>query len=151
VPVIRVGETVEVKVPSLNRTFPGKVVRFADKLQLSTRTMDTEVDVPNPELILIPGMYATVDLTLTQHKDVLSIPVTAINSGADKPTVMRVGRDNTIEELAVELGLQTASRVEVRSGLSDGDLVVVGSRNQVHPGERVTPKIVEMAALKDAQ
>ena len=55
---------VSVRVPSLNRTFSGRVARFTDRLQLSTRTMDTEVDVPNPELTLIPGMYAEVDLAL---------------------------------------------------------------------------------------
>jgi RND family efflux transporter MFP subunit len=151
VSLVRVGQGVEVKVPSLNRSFPGKLVRFADQLQVSTRTMDTEVDVPNPELVLIPGMYATVDLTLAQRNDVLAIPVTAVNAGAEKPTVLRVGRDNTIEELPVEIGMQTPNRVEVRAGLSDGDLVVIGNRNQLRPGERVTPKIVEMAALKDGQ
>ena len=52
----------DVRVPALNRTFSGRIARFTDKVQLSTRTMDTEVDVPNPSLTLIPGMYAEVDL-----------------------------------------------------------------------------------------
>ena len=64
VPTVHIGQQVEVRVPTLNRSFPGKVARFADKLSLATRTMDTEVDVPNPSLLLIPGMYAEVNLTL---------------------------------------------------------------------------------------
>src|ERR1035441_10243261 len=56
VPTIHIGQQVEVRVKALNRTFPGKVARFVDKLSLETRTMDTEVDVPNADLILIPGM-----------------------------------------------------------------------------------------------
>jgi RND family efflux transporter MFP subunit len=149
VPTVHVGQPVEVKVPSLNRTFPGKVVRFADKLNLSTRTMDTEVDVPNPDLVLIPGMYATVSLTLQQRNDALAIPLTAIGGSDQKPTVFLVRPDGTVEERAVTLGLETANRVEVRAGLSEGDLVVIGSRNQIHPGQQVSPKLVEMAAAKE--
>lgn len=149
VPTVHVGQPVEVKVPSLNRTFPGKVVRFADKLNLSTRTMDTEVDVPNPDLVLIPGMYATVNLTLQQRNDALAIPLTAIGGSDQKPTVFLVRPDGTVEERAVTLGLETANRVEVRAGLSEGDLVVIGSRNQIHPGQQVSPKLVEMAAAKE--
>ena len=64
VPTVHIGQQVEVRVPTLNRSFPGRVARFADKLSPATRTMDTEVDVPNPSLVLMPGMYAEVDLTL---------------------------------------------------------------------------------------
>ena len=64
VPTVHIGQQVEVRVPTMNRSFPGKVERFADKLSLATRTMDTEVDVRNPSLLLIPGMYAEVNLTL---------------------------------------------------------------------------------------
>src|SRR5438309_112058 len=60
VPRIRIGEAVEVDVTALHRTFTGKVARFANKLQTSTRTMETEVDVPNPSMVLVPGMYAEV-------------------------------------------------------------------------------------------
>jgi RND family efflux transporter MFP subunit len=149
VPGIRVGQKVEVKVASLNRTFPGKVVRFADKLQLSTRTMDTEVDVPNPELVLVPGMYATVDLTLEQHNRALAIPVTAIGGSEDKPNVFLVRADRTIEERPITIGIETPSRAEVLSGIAEGDMVVVGSRNQLRPGQRVTPRVIEMTELKD--
>ena len=63
VPTVHIGQQVEVRVPTLKRSFPGQVARFADKVSTATRTMDTEVDVPNPSLVLIPGMYAEVDLT----------------------------------------------------------------------------------------
>src|ERR1039458_7646767 len=52
VPTVHIGQQVEVRVATLNRSFPGKVARFVDKLSLATRTMDTEVDVPNPSLVL---------------------------------------------------------------------------------------------------
>ena len=59
---IRVGDPVDVRVPSLNRTFPGKVARFSVDVQSNTRTMHTEVDVANPQRILLPGLYADADL-----------------------------------------------------------------------------------------
>ena len=62
VALVRLGEPVNVKVSALDRTFPGRVARFEDKVDQSTRTMKTEVDVPNASLVLVPGMYAEVDL-----------------------------------------------------------------------------------------
>jgi RND family efflux transporter MFP subunit len=149
VPSVHVGQRVEVQVPSLHRSFPGRVVRFADKLQVSTRTMDTEVDVPNPQLFLIPGMYATVNLTIEQRTNALAIPLTAIGGNQENPVVFIVGRNDTIEERPVTLGLETAQRAEVRSGLAEGELVVVGNRNQLQAGQQVSPKVVEMAELQD--
>jgi RND family efflux transporter MFP subunit len=149
VPSVRVGQQVEVKVPTLHRSFPGKVVRFSDKLSLETRTMDTEVDVENPTLLLIPGMYAEVDLTLSQRRDVLAVPVTAVDVDAGNPAaggVMVVTHNNRIQPRQIELGLETANRVEVRSGLNEGDMVVIGSRAALQPGEEVQPKVTSIGA-----
>ena len=143
VPNVRIGQQVEVKVPSLKRGFPGRVARFSDKVQLSTRTMDTEVDVQNPSLVLVPGMYAEVNLQLAEKGNVLAVPVTAIDT--DSGSVMVVTSDNKIEVRKVKLGLETADRVEVQSGLSEGDLVVVGNRGGLQPGQAVQPKIVSMS------
>ena len=144
VPSVHIGQQVEVNVPTLHRSFPGKVVRFAEKLSLETRTMDTEVDVANPSLLLIPGMYAEVNLTLAQRNAVLAIPVTAVDvdsSDASQGRVMVVTHNNRIEPRKIRLGLETATRVEVRSGLNEGDLVVIGSRSGLQPDEEVHPKV----------
>jgi RND family efflux transporter MFP subunit len=146
VPRIRVGQQVDVKVPSLNRTFPGKVARFADSLQVATRTMDTQVDVPNPSLVLIPGMYAEVNLTLDHHADALAIPISAVDANG---RVMVVTPDQRVEVRVVSLGLETANLVEVRSGLREGDLVVIGNRASLQEGQQVSPKVTTMAAAKE--
>jgi RND family efflux transporter MFP subunit len=151
VPRIRVGEQVEVNVPSLNRTFPGKVARFADKVQLTTRTMDTEVDVSNPSLVLIPGMYAEVNLTLDKRSGALAIPVSAVDAGATPNTgrVMLITSEQTVEARKVSLGLETADAVEVLSGLREGDLVMIGSRASIEAGQHVRPKITNMTVAKE--
>ena len=149
VPTVHIGQQVEVRVPTMNRSFPGKVERFADKLSLSTRTMDTEVDVTNPSLLLIPGMYAEVNLTLNERKAVLAVPMTAIDSqGGGTGQVMVVTPDQHVEVRKVQLGLETADKVEVRSGLKQGDLVVIGGRASLQPGEEVRPKVVTMTASR---
>jgi RND family efflux transporter MFP subunit len=151
VPTVHIGQTVDVRVPTLKRTFPGSVVRFADKLSLATRTMDTEVDVPNAALVLIPGMYAEVDLTLDYRAGVVAIPVTAVDADSNNSSagsVMVVTPNDRVETRNVVLGLETANRVEVRAGLNEGDLVVIGARAGLQPGQEVKPKITTMVAEK---
>ena len=149
VPRVRVGGPVDVRVPSLDRVFPGKVARFAGRVQPSTRTMDTEVDVPNPNLVLIPGMYAEVNLTLDRRYDALAAPISAIDNDESNENVGRamvVTSEGKIEVRKVSLGLETSNMVEVRSGLQEGDLVVIGNRSALQPGEQVKPKVTVMVA-----
>ncbi len=143
VPSIRLGEPVDVRVSALHRTFRGQVARFADRVDSSTRTMKTEVDVPNPSLTLIPGMYAEVDLTTEQHKDALSVPVEAVDGSGASARVFVVGSSGAIDIVPVVLGLENALRVEIRSGpVADGASVVVGSRAGLKQGDRVQPKLI---------
>jgi RND family efflux transporter MFP subunit len=151
VPSVRVGQSVEVSVPSLKRTFPGRVARLANRVQLDTRTMPTEVDVPNPQLVLVPGMYAEVDLTLEKRDKALSIPISAVAGSETDPLAYVVNPDRKVEIRHIQTGMQTANRVEVRSGLREGDLVVIGNRNQLVAGQQVEPKITELAALNPDQ
>jgi RND family efflux transporter MFP subunit len=148
VPLIVIGKPVTVNVPTLHRNFTGKVARFSNVLQVTTRTMDTEVDVPNPSLIIVPGMYAEVTLPLSQSLNVLAVPTAAIGGTEERRTVLLVNKNNQIEERVVEVGLETSDSAEIKSGLEVGALVVVGSRSQLKAGQQVIPKIVEMSAIK---
>ena len=147
VPTVHVGQQVDVRVPTLDRSFPGRVARFADKVSSATRTMDTEVDVPNPSLILIPGMYAEVNLTLDRRGAVLAVPIPAVDMGGDETSgqVTVVTPENRIEIRKVQLGLQNAASVEIRSGLRSGDLVVTGNRASLRAGQQVRPKVIDLA------
>ena len=145
VPSVHIGQSVEVRVATLNRTFPGRVARFTGKLSSSTRTMETEVDVPNPGLVLMPGMFAEVDLTLAKRSRVLTIPIAALDS---RRQVMIVNPHHQIEVRTVTIGLESPDRVEVKSGLEQGDLVVIAGRAGLQPGEQVRPKVTAMSAAK---
>jgi RND family efflux transporter MFP subunit len=137
---IKLDESISVTVASLgSRHFAGKIARFSNKIDDSTRTMTVEMEVPNPQLDLLPGMYANVSLRVDEHTNALAIPVEALAPGSQ--TVLVVNPAHQVEERAVKLGIETASRYEVLSGLSDGDLVIVGNPGQVSAGQKVEPRI----------
>lgn len=148
VPLVKIGKSVSVNVPTLHRTFSGKVARFSNELQLSTRTMDTQVDVPNPGLVIVPGMYAEVTVAVNESRNVLAVPLQALAGTEEKRTVMLVNKSNQIEERSVEVGIETANHAEIKSGLEAGDLVIVGSRAQLRPGQQVIPKQVDISGAK---
>ncbi len=147
VPLIHLGEPVDVRVSALKRTFPGRVARFADKVDQATRTMKTEVDVPNSTLELVPGMYAEVDLITEQRKRVLTVPVEAVDGSGNSTRVFTIQPSGAIQVIPVSLGIEDARRVEIHSGsLKQGDEVVVGSRSGLKDGLRVLPKIITLAS-----
>jgi len=137
---IHLGDKVEVRVQSLgDKLFRGQVSRFTGKVNHDTRTMITEIEVPNPNLQLVPGMYAAATFKLEQRPHALAIPIQAV-SFRDDPSVYLVNRSHEIEARAVTLGLVTSTRCEVTSGLNEGDLLMIGGRSSVHPGEKVDTK-----------
>jgi len=148
---IKIGDPVSVMVPSLNRTFPGKVARFSVDVREDTRTMHTEVDVPNLDKVLIPGMYAEATMTLDQKAAALAVPLQAVDHQGDKTVVDVVSPSGKIEVRPVSLGIQTASEAEVLAGLRDGEMVVVSDRSGLKPGEEVRPKVIELVEYQNQE
>ncbi len=134
---IRVGDPVQVSVPSLNRSFPGKVTRFSVDVKEDTRTMHTEVDVPNPNHVLIPGLYAEATITLEDKNAALSIPLQAVDHSGEQTSVYVVDPSGKLETRRVTLGIQTATDAEVLSGLEEGEAVVVSDHSGLKAGQSV--------------
>lgn len=142
---IRVGDTVTVRVDSLNnKTLTGTIARFTGVVDDNTRTMITEIEVPNPDLALMPGMYAAVAFDVEKRAQVLAVPTEAV-SGEKSPVVFVVNADHQIEERPVKLGLETPHQFEVLSGLQEGDLVVIGNHSAFQRGEKVEPKLIQLS------
>jgi len=147
VPDIHLGENIAVTVSGTNRTFNGKIVRFSDQIDTTTRTMHTEVHIPNPKYELVSGMYASVKIPLHSVANVLTLPVQAVQpAGEGKGTALVVDQANKIENRSVTLGLQSAAEVEIISGLKENEMVIFGAQGQYKPGQAVSPKIVEASA-----
>lgn len=138
---IHVGDPVDVRVPSLGKVSRGTVARFSVEVNGNTRTMHTEVNVPNADGKLIPGLYAEAVITLNRKDHALVVPVLALNTNNDKTSVLVVGPDNRIENRAVTLGLQTPDYAEVTSGVRAGEQVVVSDRGGLKAGQTVIPEI----------
>jgi len=141
---IHLGDPVKVHVQALNQDIQGKISRFADSLDLQTRTMETEIDCENRDGRLMPGMYTDTVLSLQEKKNALAIPLEAVVRNGEDATVLSVNPQNILEEQHVRLGIEDNTRVEVLSGLSEGDRVVIGNRSQFRSGQKVQPQQVHL-------
>jgi RND family efflux transporter MFP subunit len=134
------GESVSVSVPALNRTFPGTVTRFADRVQSSTRTMTAEVDLKNPKLGLIPGMYAEVRLNLADAPNAVAVPIGAIDGTGNESKAYVVDSAGVVHARTVATGIQNPQFVQIVSGIEPGDTVILGSHSGLQAGTKVQPR-----------
>jgi RND family efflux transporter MFP subunit len=141
--LIKLHSLVEVRVPALNRSFSGEVSRFADSVDKQTRTMETEVDVSNTNGLLIPGMFASAVLVTQQKENAVTLPIQAVSRSGSKATILVVGTDSKLEQRNLVLGIESADRIEVISGVRPGDKIVMGSQAQLQPGQQVQPRVMD--------
>jgi RND family efflux transporter MFP subunit len=149
-PYVHDGDTATIRVDALNRTLTGKVARSTDALDPSTRSMQVEVDVPNADGSLTPGMYAQVTLNVQRTGNAIVVPIQALDTSGAQPVVMVVNAQGRVEKRVVQTGLTTANRVEILSGVREGEQVIVANQASFQPGETVTPRQSAMAAAADA-
>lgn len=137
VPLIRQGQQVQIYISSINQTLPGSVARLSRDVLAASRTMEVEIDVANPAQTLTPGMYAEVRLNLEQREQGLTVPVTAILNNGGNRSVYIVNPNGVIEDRAIRTGIETAASIEVLSGLTAQDRIVISNRALLRPGQSV--------------
>ena len=124
VPLVHIGDPATVKPFGFDgNPFTGRVTRFSLRLDPETRNMRTEIDLPNPEERLYPGMYAEVSLELNRRPDALTVPAPAVGSDGGGNFVDTI-TGNRITRRAIKTGLTDHGRVEVTAGLSEETPVV---------------------------
>ncbi|HEY7140080.1 MAG TPA: efflux RND transporter periplasmic adaptor subunit [Methylomirabilota bacterium] len=134
---VGVGNTVRLTSDAYpGRQFSGKVARIVHALDPRTRTMGLEVDIPNPDDLLKPGMYARVDLLIEVRPDALLVPLEALTGGEGRPTVMIV-REGKVALMPVELGPTDGPVVQVTKGLSPDTEVILQGKDLVREGMAV--------------
>jgi RND family efflux transporter MFP subunit len=134
---VAVGAPVSITAdPYQGQTFSGKVVRVVHSLDPRTRTMGVEVDIPNPDRKLKPGMFARAEVLVDTRKGALTVPVEALRVGEARPSVMVV-KGGVVEPVIVELGLSDSRVVEIRQGLSEQDQVILQGKDLVKPKQKV--------------
>ena len=148
---IKLGDPVKVRITSQDKTYTGMVKRFSSDVAADTRTMHTEVELLNPNHLLMPGLYAEATLSLDRKNDALVLPLQAVTQANGQVTVFMVTGDNTLEQRKIDAGMQTASDIEIVSGLKAGDQVVVSDRSGLKNGMHVKTQAVDVEQYKATQ
>lgn len=145
---VRVSDPVDVQVQATSEHFTGKVARFTGSLDPSTRTMQVEIDVPNPDYRLQPGMYANVQLSANSRPNALTVPIQAIRRDENKNAVLVLDAENRVQPRDVQIGIESPNSVEILSGVSEGERVIVGNLGSYQPNEVVRPKQAVFTDMK---
>jgi RND family efflux transporter MFP subunit len=134
---VKPGIEAVIRVPAMpNLTFHGEVTRIADALQPGTRTLLTEVDIPNPEGALQPGVYCTVELKIPRNSPALIVPASAIIFNQNGMQVAVV--ENGVAHLhKIAITTDYGAEAEVKEGVEDGDKVILQPPVNLVDGDKV--------------
>jgi RND family efflux transporter MFP subunit len=131
------GVDAVIRVPEIpDRTFPGKVTRIATALQPGSRTLLTEIDVPNPDWALRPGIYCTVELFIPRKTPSMIIPADAVVFDHDGLHVAVV-RNGSVHLQKITIARDFGKEVEVHDGVKPGDEVVLNPMVNLAEGDKV--------------
>ncbi len=136
-PFIKNGLPAQVTADELpGRVFDGTVTRYAHALDDATKTVLTEVDIPNPDGVLLPGMFASVKLVLERKSDALLVPAEALVIGKNQMSVFTVANGKA-RKVAVKTGFNDGISAEIVAGLQAGEPVVVAGQQMLSDGQPV--------------
>jgi RND family efflux transporter MFP subunit len=139
---IHVGQTARLTVTNIpGRQFAGTVARTANSLDPNTRTLLVEVHVPNGDGALLPGMYAQVNFSSTRVDPPLLVPSVALISRGDGPRVAVVTANHTVHLQPIQVGRDFGDRLEVLSGLREGDTIIPNPGDAATEGLKVEPVV----------
>lgn len=136
--LVDVGRTAKIIVSALGHSsFDGAVARTGWALQAGTRSLRCEIDVPNADGRLRPGMYAQVELTVAERTDVLSVPRTSLFVKDGQSFCVTVTADGTILRKPVQIGIRSAMDVEIISGLDGSEDILTANVSAFTDGQKV--------------
>jgi HlyD family secretion protein len=144
------GVEATLRMPSLaGGEFTGKVTRSTWVLNQSTRTLRTEIDVPNSDGKLRPGMYAYARIKVAEKPEALVLPKTAILTSAGQSFCWRIEAAGSLVRHPIQTGIESGGDVEIISGLSGGERIVGLNASSFREGQQV--EVAEPAAQKDSK
>jgi membrane fusion protein (multidrug efflux system) len=135
---LHAGNTTRVQVDAYpGETFMGRIARVSPVLDPATRTAPIEVEIPNSEFRLKPGMYARVGITTDIKKDALVVPVNAVVDLGGRRGVFQPRNESAIFR-SVQVGTEQREYVEILGGLTEGDTVITTGAGALRDGDRIT-------------
>jgi RND family efflux transporter MFP subunit len=143
IPLIRTGQKAELRAEAYSdKVFEGTVTRVVQALNRATRTMTVEIDLPNSDRRLKGGMFARAEVLVGTHHDAVQIPIDAV-SRLEEAQYVFVVRDGKAQRVNVEIGARKENRVEIVTGLSGDESVIVSGKDLVHDGTPVQAQPLE--------
>ncbi|HEX4425484.1 MAG TPA: efflux RND transporter periplasmic adaptor subunit [Terriglobales bacterium] len=137
-PLIHSGVEGRIELAALNgQKFSGKVVRTANAIDPATRTLNTEIDVPNPKGILLPGSFAQVHFALNVITRSLSLPVNALLFRAEGTRAAVVDNNGKVHLKPVVIGRDYGTSVEILGGVEQPDSVILNPSDSLEEGQQV--------------
>ncbi len=138
-PFIKKGLPVEARVSSYgNKVFKGKIDFISNRINADTRSLLSRIRVNNEELELLSGSLLEITVKFNL-RDALSVPDTSIMMEGEKSYIYKVSDENIVNKTEVEIGLRGDGKVEILSGLSEGDLIVAEGLKKVRPKGKIKP------------
>jgi RND family efflux transporter MFP subunit len=134
-----VGDSATIELQALpGKKLSGKVARVSSSLDESTRSMMVEIDLPNPELKILPGMFGEATLVLEEHKDRQVLPVSAVrHDQTGRSFVYVINADNEVQIVDVTTGLDDGDQIEIVGGLTGDERVAGATVDRLEPGQKV--------------
>jgi membrane fusion protein, multidrug efflux system len=138
IPSVATGKEAVISVDAFpGKVFTGRITRLSEAVDLSTRTMAIEVEIPNKEHILKPGMFANVTLNVDEHPDAITVPTSALLKDDQGYFLFTAVRD-TAHRIRVKTGAEQGDKTEITAGLADSITVMTTGQQFVRDGGPVT-------------
>lgn len=135
---IQIGDQTRVGVDAFpGEVFNGRIARVAPVLDPATRTAPIEIEIPNADFRLKPGMYARVSVTTDERKDALVVPSNSVVDYTGRRGVFVTSGDNMVTFRPVRVGIEESNQIEILEGVAEGDRVVTTGAAGLRDGDRV--------------
>jgi membrane fusion protein (multidrug efflux system) len=141
---VAIGHPVKIRIaPYPDETFLATVSMISPTIDPRTRTLRVKAELPNPDGRIRPGLFAHVDLGVSERLDVIVVPEDAIVQRADGAVIFRLNDSGRVERVLIETGVYLDGWVEISSGLSLGDVVVVRGQARIDDGVLVSVRLAD--------
>ncbi len=139
---VTIGAEAKVYISSLDSTFTGRVIEIGSVAEATTRSFNVKIELKNPHLLIRPGMTAEIKLVSGKKDEFIAIPADAVLHDEDNSSYVYVA--DTLKKQAfkrkIALGQISGNNIEVKSGLTVNDLVIIGGQHNVNNGSSIISK-----------
>jgi multidrug efflux pump subunit AcrA (membrane-fusion protein) len=148
---MKIGLPVQIRAANIPHAIDGRITRTAEAINPQARTLRVEIDIPNPDEVLVPGMYVDVAFQL-QPSARVQVPAAALVFRSGGPEVAVIDNSGQISFRKVVITRDDGNMVELGTGVSSGERVALNVSSQIRDGDKVTAvesdSVVPGAALK---